>query len=161
MLLYNINDQLKNGYQGEYISKDPADENQVLVKFPKVGTIAITRRTWYNCDANGRIRGSRTQFPITPSYITVHKSQGLTLDSIVVQEFVSDQTYVAVSRVRSEENLQVIGFQRKFLLPPPVELVNMDTSYLDHDESYTCCRHRRLADSFTVFLRVRKRPFQT
>ena len=62
MLLYNINDQLKNGYQGEYIGKDPVDENQVLVKFEKVGTIAITCRTWYNYDANGEFEAAEHSF---------------------------------------------------------------------------------------------------
>ena len=83
--------------------------------------------------------------------ITVHKSQSLTLESIVVhcaQEFVPGQTYVAVSRVRSEKNLQIIGFQRRFLLPPPVELANMVTFCVDPDETLSCCRNHHLDDSF-------------
>jgi hypothetical protein len=152
MLKYNINDQLKNGYQGRYIGKDPNNDNALLVHFAKVGTISITRRTWYNYDVDGTVQGSRTQFPITLCYaITVHKSQSLTLDSIVVhcaQEFVPGQTYVAISRVRSEDYLQVIGFQRKFLLPPPVELSTMATFCVDPDETLSCCRNQPLDDSF-------------
>lgn len=152
MLIYNINDQLKNGYQGRYVGKDPNDDNALLVHFPKVGTIPITRRTWYNYDVDGKVQGSRTQFPLTLYYaITVYKSQSLTLESIVVhcaQEFVPGQTYVAVSRVRSEKNLQIIGFQRRFLLPPPDELANMVTFCVDPDETLSCCRNHHLDHSF-------------
>ena len=85
MLIYNINDQLKNGYQGRYVGKDQNDDNVLLVHFPKVGTIPITRRTWFNYDVDGKVQGYRTQFPITLCYaITVHRSQSLTLESIVV-----------------------------------------------------------------------------
>ena len=76
MLIYNINDQLKNGYQGSYIGKYPTNNNVLLVHFAKVGTIPITRRTWYNYDVDGSVQGSRTQFPITLCYaITAHKLQ--------------------------------------------------------------------------------------
>ena len=60
MLIYNINDQLKNGYRGRYVGKDPNEGNALLVHFPKVGTIPITRRTWYNYDVDGKVQGSRT-----------------------------------------------------------------------------------------------------
>jgi hypothetical protein len=59
---------------------------------------------------------TRTQFPLTIAYaITVHKSQGATLDQAVVDISVKDfqlgLTYVAVSRVRS---VQGIMFDRQF-----------------------------------------------
>ena len=60
ILLYNINDHLKNGYMGEYVGIDEADEERLLVNFPKVGNVAVARRTWYKFDTNGRIQGSRT-----------------------------------------------------------------------------------------------------
>ena len=64
----------------------------------------------------GSVTCTRTQFPLTIAYaITVHKSQGATLDQAVVDISVKDfqpgLTYVAVSRVRS---LQGIMFDRQF-----------------------------------------------
>ena len=65
MLIYNINNQLKNGYQERYIGKGPNGDNVLLVHFLKVRTILITGRTWYNYDVDGKVQGSRSQFPIT------------------------------------------------------------------------------------------------
>ncbi|EAQ88440.1 predicted protein [Chaetomium globosum CBS 148.51] len=59
---------------------------------------------------------SREQFPLLVSYaITVHKSQGITLDKIVCDisapEFASGLSYVAVSRVKTLGGLM---FERPF-----------------------------------------------
>jgi hypothetical protein len=146
MLLYNINKHLRNGYRGKFIgleSKEPGEDQRLLVNFPTIGTVAIERRTWYKHDKSGVVKASRTQFPLTPCYaMTVHKAQSLTLDAAVVHcslEFVSGQTYVALSRVREEASLQVIGFQRKFLLPVPTELLSLSVSQRDTDPTFHCC----------------------
>jgi hypothetical protein len=64
----------------------------------------------------GSVTCTRTQFPLTIAYaITIHKSQGATLDQAVVdiscKDFQPGLTYVAVSRVRS---LQSIMFNCQF-----------------------------------------------
>ncbi|KAH6604394.1 hypothetical protein Trco_007840 [Trichoderma cornu-damae] len=55
----------------------------------------------------------RIQIPLTAAWaLTVHKSQGMTLDSAVVnltRAFVDGQTYVALSRVRTLAGLKVEG----------------------------------------------------
>ncbi|KAL8388746.1 hypothetical protein RB599_010074 [Gaeumannomyces hyphopodioides] len=55
----------------------------------------------------------RTQIPLMPAWaMTVHKSQGMTLDSVVVnmdRAFAEGQVYVALSRVRTLEGLKVEG----------------------------------------------------
>ena len=154
ILLYNINDNLKNGYQGEFVGVDPHNDGKVIVNFPTTGSVHLSRRSWIKYAPNGGVQGSRTQFPIHPCYaITVHKSQSLTLNSVVLhcaQEFVHGQTYVAMSRVKSSRNIQVINFQRRFLLPPPPELVNLACECLEPAESYSCCRYQPLDKSYFV-----------
>lgn len=55
----------------------------------------------------GSVQLSRTQFPLTVSYaITIHKSQGITVDKAVMniadkKDFTPGLTYVAISRVKS------------------------------------------------------------
>ena len=142
MLLFNINDHLKNGTFGTFINS--SNSNGLQVEFPNVGVVTLQRKTWYKYDHAGRVQASRTQFPLSLSYaITVHKAQSSTLDSVVVhcsQEFDSGQTYVALSRIRSEDNLQVIGSQKRYLLPPPPEIVQIATTRHGNPvETFKCC----------------------
>ncbi|KLU92863.1 hypothetical protein MAPG_11822 [Magnaporthiopsis poae ATCC 64411] len=62
----------------------------------------------------------RTQIPLMPAWaLTVHKSQGLTLDNVVVnmdRAFEEGQVYVALSRVRTLEGLKVEGDVRALSL---------------------------------------------
>ena len=131
LLLYNISEDLRNGTTGKLVK---VEEDSLTVAFPKVGHKKIARKTWYVHDRNGNVLGSRTQFPVVPSYaVTVHKSQGMTLNSVMVHctcEFVPGQTYVALSRIKKDDGLQVIGFRKSFLMPMPDELMLFNANIL-------------------------------
>lgn len=46
MLLYSINDELNNGFQGNFVGfEEDQSKKSLLVNFPKVGTTAVNRRT--------------------------------------------------------------------------------------------------------------------
>ena len=54
------------------------------------------------------------QIPVIPAYgLTIHKSQGMTLDAIVIDcknIFTYGQLYVGMSRVRDANNMTLINF---------------------------------------------------
>ena len=88
-------------YDGPDLSKDPADDKSVVPILP-------IRRQW---EVGSEIY-SRTMFPIVLAYaITIHKSQGLTLNKAVLdlssRDFSVGQTYVAISRVRAVRGLMI------------------------------------------------------
>lgn len=107
---------LVNGAMGTieaicYRSRGPPDlPLAVMVRFDHYsgptlhdGTVPITplRRTW----CNSGVQCSRLQLPLKLAWaVTIHKSQGLTLDKVVVnvgkKEFSCGLTFVACSRVR-------------------------------------------------------------
>lgn len=100
-------------------SIDPEKAAFILVKFENYygptldnGCVPITR-VIFSWSTNHHYC-TRFQFPLTLAYaITVHKSQGLTLWKVVLHfdshEFMAGVFYVALSRVRSKDDLMICG----------------------------------------------------
>jgi len=148
MLTWNKSGVLKNGTQGIF---HDVQNDSLVVFFPNVGYTHLCKETWYKRDRNGNVVGSLSQFPLVIAYaITCHKSQGQTLHSAIVhcsQEFVPGLTYVAASRVRSYENLQLVGFSPDFLLLPSQKVLGFDitcTGWVDANKC--CCSNKQLSD---------------
>lgn len=99
-------------------------------------TITVQEETW-SIDDEGKILASLTQIPLRHAWaITVHKSQGMSLDEAVVdlsRSFSYGMGYVALSRVRSLSGLHLIGFSRESLLLDP-RLLSMDQTLRTRSE---------------------------
>lgn len=84
---------------------------------------------------------SRTQIPLMAGYaITVHKSQGMTLDRVIVDlsdAFEASQIYVALSRARSLNGLKVVGIPRRNLGGANQQVKEFFNTYLDHTSPYS------------------------
>lgn len=112
----------------------------------------IGRKTWIKRNRCGQRVGSICQFPLIPAYaVTCHKSQGLTLPAAVnhcSREYVPGLIYVAVSRVRGPEFLQVINFYPDQLLTPERRVIEHCRSQhtCNAVQDLSCCRKNRMAD---------------
>lgn len=75
-------------------------------------SVLIERETW-NIRVGGRVVASRTQVPLVLAYaITVHKSQGMSLDKVEIsleRAFEAGMAYVALSRAKTMEGLRICG----------------------------------------------------
>ena len=123
---------LKNGTMGVFVGMDIY--TKALVWFENEGIVPIGKETWNNNDERMQKIGSICQYPIIVAYaITCHKSQGLTLDSVVVHcstEFVPGLIYVSSSRVRSASHIQMVNFKPSQLLKQPQELIHICSTAL-------------------------------
>jgi len=86
----------------------------------------------WTVEENGKIRGQITQIPLRLAWaITVHKSQGMSLDAAVMdlsQVFEFGQGYVALSRVRRLSGLYLLGINEHALKVHP-EVLKKDIDF--------------------------------
>jgi ATP-dependent exoDNAse (exonuclease V) alpha subunit len=89
-----------------------------IVEFMSGKTVTMGLDTWELRDGDTK-RASIAQIPLKLAYaITVHKSQGMTLDAARIdlrKAFVEGMGYVALSRVRRLDGLSLIGINRMAL----------------------------------------------
>ena len=106
-----------NGSIGEVIDFEPATEYPV-VRYRNGNVVVMQPETWELRDGE-RKRASISQVPLRLAWaITVHKSQGMTLDAARIdlrRAFVEGMGYVALSRVKNLHNLYLVGINRRAL----------------------------------------------
>lgn len=122
MLLANLGTEegLVNGSRGVIIG---FDNNYPMVQFMNGMVLKIIEHEW-KMEATSNITIIRRQIPLKLAWaITVHKSQGASLDCVELDIgssiFEYGQTYVALSRVRSMEGLSIISFNPKKVMAHP------------------------------------------
>lgn len=112
MLLINLDFEkcLINGSCGNVLEMD---NDYILVKFDNGITSEIKRHN-FDFHKKSTLIAKRVQFPLKLAYgITIHKSQGMSLDKLVVDGariFEKGQMYVALSRIRTLNGLYLINF---------------------------------------------------
>lgn len=106
-----------NGSIGKVMDFEPGTEYPV-VEFLNGKVVTIMPDTWELRDGDKK-RASISQIPLRLAWaITVHKSQGMTLDAARIdlrKAFVPGMGYVALSRVKSLDNLYLSGINRMAL----------------------------------------------
>ncbi len=112
-----------NGSLGMVVGFDDQD-NSPIVALDEGNKITAKPEEWTVSDEKETILASYKQIPLRLAWaITVHKSQGMTLDTAEVdlsKTFEAGQGYVALSRLKSWEGLHLTGINRTSLMLDPL-----------------------------------------
>lgn len=131
-----------NGLIGQVIG---ADSSSVRVRIPgRSQPITVEPQVWENSryrinEATNtvvtEIQGTFTQIPLRLAWaITIHKSQGLTFDKVIIDagaSFAPGQVYVALSRCRSLEGMVLATPLHEDSLRPDTEVANYISTQAD------------------------------
>lgn len=118
MFIRNDSDgRFYNGMLGTVVSMMP---EFITIAADNSGEITLSRTEWENLqyslnEVSGEIiqeiKGSFRQFPLRPAWaITIHKSQGLTFDHVIIDAgaaFAFGQVYVALSRCKTMDGISL------------------------------------------------------
>lgn len=116
----NPNGSFANGTRGTVI--EFRDDQPVVRLFKSKRTIKVMPHSW-KLEEDGKVRAEVTQLPLRLAWaITIHKSQGMSLDAAEVdlsRSFTPGMGYVALSRIRSLEGLFLAGINAMALQMHP------------------------------------------
>lgn len=115
-----------NGTLGVVVSCGPGVDPVILTapnrEYPQGERITIEQASW-RIEDEGRVIAEINQYPLRLAWaITVHKSQGMSLDAIEVdlsRSFEPGMGYVALSRVRTLAGLTILGMNEGALQVHP------------------------------------------
>ena len=136
--------------------------NAPVVKTHGGKTIVAEPMEWV-VEEEGKVKARITQVPLRLAWaITVHKSQGMSLDSAVMDlssAFEYGQGYVALSRVRSLEGLYLLGLNERALEVHP-EALEQDAEFREQSDSaagvFSKMPRRELNDMHERFIKASK-----
>ncbi|XP_056912691.1 ATP-dependent DNA helicase PIF1 [Takifugu flavidus] len=113
---------LVNGARGVVVAFESGKNGLPRVRFLCGVTEVLKPERWV-FKSGGGIHLSRQQLPLKLAWaISIHKSQGMTLDCVEIslaRVFESGQAYVALSRARSLEGLRVMDFDPQVVRADP------------------------------------------
>ncbi len=131
----NQKEHFVNGTLGTVIGFDEFS-GYPIIKTKRGYSITVSPMDWV-IEENGKIRAQITQVPLRLAWaMTVHKSQGMSLDSAVMdlsQVFEYGQGYVALSRVRRLSGLYLLGINEHALKVHP-EILEKDIDFKNKSE---------------------------
>lgn len=106
----NFEEGYVNGTLGKVVGFDR--EDMPIIQTLRGKKITVSQESW-RIEEEGKIKAEAKQIPLRLAWaITVHKSQGMTLDAAEIdlsKSFVEGMGYVALSRVRSLAGLRLMG----------------------------------------------------
>jgi ATP-dependent DNA helicase PIF1 len=157
MFIKNDTGENRRYFNGKIGKVQSIIEGLIYISFPDEPELLLEKSSWqafeYKSDPQQAIVqqqvGEFSQYPIKLAWaVTIHKSQGLTFDSAIIdagKSFISGQVYVALSRVRTLEGLILksrIGTESLRSNPEvlkymkPIAEMEMDAILLKEQEKY-------------------------
>ena len=129
----------KNHPEGLYVNgtlgvvKDVNSDGDPVIETRSGMNFSVQPQSW-KIEEEGKIKAEISQLPLRLAWaITVHKSQGMSLDAMEVdlsKSFVAGMGYVALSRVRSLDGMKLLGFN-DMSLEIDKEVLEMDQKFQD------------------------------
>ncbi len=121
----NTEEGYVNGTTGTVESFSPID-NMPIVRTTEGKKIKLDLEDWSLENDSGTVTATVSQVPLRLAWaITIHKSQGMTLDAAEIdlsKTFETGQGYVALSRIRNIEGLRLMGLNTMALRVDPLIL---------------------------------------